>query len=91
MGASLCGKSPRFSSRTGSSGFNSASWSRISKRGSGGAVLRRFAGGRARAVLTLKPKHYFYELIVLALAPGFMPCVQTTELLDEFQAFSTRR
>ena len=36
------------------------------KAWSGGAVLRRFAGGRARAVLTLKPKHYFYELLVLA-------------------------
>ena len=45
-------------------GFNSASWSRTAKRGSGGAVLRRDAApGRSRAVLTWKFGHYFYELL----------------------------
>ena len=42
-------------------GFNSASWSRTSKRGYGGAILRR--DQVCRAVPTWKPGHYFYELL----------------------------
>ena len=42
-------------------GFNSASWSRTSKRGYGGAILRR--DQVCRAVPTWKPGHYFNELL----------------------------
>ena len=48
----------------GWAGFKIALWSRTSWRWSGGAVLRRDAApGRARAVLTWKFGHCFYELL----------------------------
>ena len=44
--------------------FNSAPWSRTSKSGSGGAVLRRDAAiGRDRSVFTWKHGHCFLELL----------------------------
>ena len=57
-------------------GFNSASCGRTSKRGSGGAVLRR---GEALAVVTWKIGHHFCELhcILQSLALVFMR--QSTE------------
>ena len=46
----------------GKAGCNTASWIRTARRGSGGAVLRRDAApGRARAVLTWKLGHCFFE------------------------------
>ena len=69
----------------GKAGFNSASWSRTSKPGSGGAVLRRV---EPRAVLTWKPGHYFCELLfwrTLAL----VVMRQLRRLLEEFLVFST--
>ena len=66
-------------------GFNNASWSRTAVCGSGGAVLRR---EEARAVLTSKPGHSFFEpqCIWQSRALEFMR--QLRRLLEEFPASS---
>ena len=68
-------------------GFNSGSWSRTSKRGSGGEVLRRDrALGLARAVLTWKLGHYFFvSLFWQTLFLVFMR--QSTEAFENFIRF----
>ena len=71
----------------GKAGFNSASWSRTSERGSGGEVLRRDrALGLARAVLNWKLGHYFFvSLFWQTLFLVFMR--QSTQAFENFIRF----